>query len=753
MKKFYAILLVLLTTCVCQVHALSKDGFFRVDNVMYQVTNLDNMTVSVYRVDPGVTGTLTIPATVNDQMGNELTVTGLAKDCILGTQITKIVLPSTLLDDTKAGGFQYGSLACPTLKEIALDPGNTDFKVVDGVLFNANGHRLEAYPANRPGTAYALPSKDLVAVMPFAFAEAQNLETLTIPTGYFGQWNTEEKECKGCWAYISSLKNYVVEAGNKYYSVRDGVLYKKGTKMALVSYPANKEDKTFTVPDDNIIVTAEPYAFSGVSALEEINFSNIQYWQQPVIMNCKNIKKITGTNSTYLIFKDNAVLTQANALYYTPSAGGGTYTVPDYVTGLKAYSLSFSDFDKVVIGAKCTGIGDHAFYNSNVKEVDLSNFANTIWDNTFTRSKLEKVDLPATVNQVSTSAFQRCNNLKSVTFADGSTASSIDKNAFADDPLLETVNFGQDTQLSSIGNGAFALCPRLKSLAIPASITDLGRGIACGDTNLAYFDLSNTEIDISEVDRSSEMFDGLDAHTLVFLPQAEDEASTVAGDNIVNIDGDGNRTAESISLYNQATSFETPYSFTAKKVTYDRSFTKDTYATVAFPFALNATQVEALGKMYSFQNVSNNEAVFDDKAASETAAYQPYLLLSNGTAFSAENVKFEIVNENGASPDFAACFESTNERGKLGLNSDFSATNAPVFRTLADGETILPFHAYITSSATSLPVKGAEATNISNIRVSGKAASSVYTLNGSKLSTMPTQPGIYIIGKKKVLVK
>ena len=752
MKKFYAILLVLLTTCVCQVHALSKDGFFRVDNIMYQVTSLDYNTVSVYRVDPGVTGTLTIPATVEDQMGNELTVTGLAKDCILGTQITKIVLPSTLLDDTKAGGFQYGSLVCPTLEEIALDPGNTVFKVVDGVLFNANGHRLEAYPANRPGPSYTLPS-DLVAVMPFAFAEAQNLETLTIPTGDFGHWNTEEKECKGCWAYISSLKNYVVEAGNKYYSVRDGVLYKKGTKMALVSYPANKEDKTFTVPDDNIIVTAEPYAFSGVSALEEINFSNIQYWQQPVIMNCKNIKKITGTNSTYLIFKDNAVLTQANALYYTPSAGGGTYTVPDYVTGLKAYSLSFSDFDKVVIGAKCTGIGDHAFYNSNVKEVDLSNFANTIWDNTFTRSKLEKVDLPATVNQVSTSAFQRCNNLKSVTFADGSTASSIDKNAFADDPLLETVNFGQDTQLSSIGNGAFALCPRLKSLAIPASITYLGQGIACGDTNLAYFDLSNTEIDISEVDRSSEMFDGLDAHTLVFLPQAEDEASTVAGDNIVNIDGDGNRTAESISLYNQATSFETPYSFTAKKVTYDRSFTKDTYATVAFPFALNASQVAALGKMYSFQNVSNNEAVFDDKAASETAAYQPYLLLSNGTAFSAENVNFEKVPENGASSDFAACFESTNERGTLGLNSDFSATNAPVFRTLADGETILPFHAYITSSATSLPVKGAEATNISNIRVSGKAASSVYTLNGSRLSTMPTQPGIYIIGKKKVLVK
>ena len=754
MKKFYAILLVLLTTCLCQLHATSKNGFIRVDNIIYQVTDLDKAIASVYRVDPDVTGTLTVPSTIKDASGTEFTVTGLAKGCILNTQITKIVLPSTLLDDTKAGGFQYGSLACPTLKEIALD-GNTDFKVVDGVLFNANGHRLEAYPANRPGNSYALPSKDLVAVMPFAFAEAQNLETLTIPTGDFGQWNTEEKESKGCWAYISSLKNYVVEEGNKYYSVRDGVLYKKDaygkSAYLLVSYPAKKTGKTYTADAD--IITVEPYAFSEVSDLEEINFSSIEYWIQPVIMNCMNVKKVTAKDSRYLKYKENAIFNEAYLLYYTPSVSGGTYTVPDYVKGIYPYGLSYANFDKVVIPKTLNFIGDHACLNANIKEIDLSQFVGTIWAQTFMGTKLEKVELPAAVDNIYPSAFQSCKNLNSVTFADASSVDGIGENAFADDPVLETVNFGQDTQLSTIANGAFALCPHLKSLSIPSSIVTLGKGIACGDTNLAYIDLSNAELNIKAVDRTSDTFDGLDAHTLVFLPQAEDESSTITGENIVNIDGDGNRTAASIALYNKATSFETPYSFTASKVTYDRAFTKDTYATVAFPFALTATQTATLGKMYAFQNVSNNEAVFEDKAASETAAYQPYLLLSNGTAFSGENVKFEKAPENGASSDFAVCFESTNERGKLGLNSDFSATKAPVFRTLADGETILPFHAYITSSAASLPVKGAEATNISNIRVSGKAANSVYTLNGSKLSTMPTQSGVYIIGKKKVLVK
>lgn len=368
-------------------------------------------------------------------------------------------------------------------------------------------------------------------------------------------------------------------------------------------------------------------------------------------------------------------------------------------------------------------------------------------------SKLEKVELPATVDVIYNSAFQQCNNLKSVTIADNASLSAIYDQAFLADPVLENVNFGTDSQIQLINASAFALCPKLKSLTIPSNISTLGDGVASGDDNLAYIDLSNTELTFDAVDRTKDAFDGMDAHTLVSLPQAEDESSTITGENIVNVDGNGNRTAASIALYNKATSFETPYSFTASKVTYDRAFTKDTYATVAFPFALTATQTAALGKVYAFQNVSNNQAVFDDNVTSETKAYQPYLLLSNCTAFSAENVKFENASGNSASGDFAACFEATNESGKLGLNSDFSATKAPVFRMLADGETILPFHAYITSTATSLPVKGAEATNISNIRVNGKTSNSIYTLNGSKLSTIPTQPGVYIIGNKKVLVK
>ena len=756
MKKFYAILLVLLTTCLCQLHATSKNGFIRVDNITYQVVDLDNAIVSVYKVDPSVTGTLTVPSTIKDASGKEFTVTGMEKDCILNTSITKIVLPSTLADNNGAKGFQYGSLACPTLTEIAIADGNSVFKIVDGgVLINANGRRLEAYPANKADKEYTLPSS-VWAVMPFAFSEARNLETLTIDKAciWTHEYDTGGYGNLGAWANFYSLKNFKLEAGNTEYEVRDGVLYRatgwtEGGYF-LCCYPAGRTDKSYSTPVD-VYMLCE-YSICGASNLEELKLNGVKYFSQPCILNCKNLKKITGVDKRWIKFKDNAMFDDKWTLSAAP-AGNGTYTVPDYCTGLKAYSLSYTNYDKVVIPKSTTALGDHAFYRSNIKDIDMSQFSGKIWSKCFMGSKLEKVELPVNVSSIDDGAFQQCNNLKSVTFADGTTTVGIGEHAFADNPKLETVNFGSDSELFSISNGAFALCPQLRSLSVPGSVVTLGKGIAAGDTNLAYVDLSNLELNIKAVDRTSDIFDGMDAHTLVFLPQAEDDATAITGENIVNIDADGNRTAASIALYNKATSFETPYSFTASKVTYDRAFTNGTYATVAFPFALTSAQTDALGKMYAFQNVADNQAVFENSASSTTKAYQPYLLLSNGTAFSAENVKFEKASENSVSGDFAACFEATNESGKLGLNSDFSATKAPVFRTLADGETILPFHAYITSTASSLPVKGAEATNISNIRANGKVDNSVYTLNGSKFSTMPTQPGVYIIGNKKVLVK
>lgn len=190
MKKFSTILLVLLTVCLCQLHAATKGDLIRVGSIVYQVTDASKYTVSVYHVGSDVSGELTIPSSINDASGQAYSVTGTLLECLKDASVTKITLPSTLAETSKFDnsddkGYQYGSLECPTLTEIAVDANNKVFKAVDGVMFNYRGSRLEAYPSNKATTEYTLPSS-VAGVMPLAFSGARNLETLTIPKGSFG---------------------------------------------------------------------------------------------------------------------------------------------------------------------------------------------------------------------------------------------------------------------------------------------------------------------------------------------------------------------------------------------------------------------------------------------------------------------------------------------------------------------------------------------------------------------------------------
>lgn len=652
MKKFSTILLVLLTVCLCQLHAATKGDLIRVGSIVYQVTDASKYTVSVYHVGSDVSGELTIPSSINDASGQAYSVTGTLLECLKDASVTKITLPSTLAETSKFDnsddkGYQYGSLECPTLTEIAVDANNKVFKAVDGVMFNYRGSRLEAYPSNKATTEYTLPSS-VAGVMPLAFSGARNLETLTIPKG-FGQYNNEQSDANmGCWANILSLKKYIVEEGNSRYVTVDGILYYVATsgankgKKALVSYPAARTDKSLTTADD--VITLFPYSISGASNLEEINLNKIQYWSRPAIVNCRNVKTIKGTNSTFLQFKDNAVFTEKNMLYFAASGNGGTFMIPDGTTGLDKYSFGYSKFDKVIVPSSVEAIANYAFYGSDVKEVDLSQCKDTaVWQYT----------------------FANCANLRYLSFP-------------------STVKFSQTSTKIDV---------------VPARIV-------YGDSNLAYLDLSKTGLNIKSVNRNSGYLDGMDAHTLIFLPAK----NTLTGENVVNTDADGNRTAESITLSSTATSFATPYAFTAKKLTFDRTFTANQYATLTLPFSLTADETAKLGKVYALNapenSVEESEAFFDQTADAITAN-KPYLVLpstSITSAFTKENVSIEATPTN-VSEGFNPCFYATNESGDLGLNADFTTTTDPAFTSLSDGQIILPFHAYWKSSSfTNVPV-------------------------------------------------
>ena len=95
--------------------------------------------------------------------------------------LTSLTIPDTLC--TIEGWLPYGTtfiqevfLGCSGLTNIIVDPLNSYWSSLDGVMFNKDRTTLFAYPAARPGAAYIVPAT-VQSIAPYAFG-ARNLTSV-----------------------------------------------------------------------------------------------------------------------------------------------------------------------------------------------------------------------------------------------------------------------------------------------------------------------------------------------------------------------------------------------------------------------------------------------------------------------------------------------------------------------------------------------------------------------------------------------
>lgn len=209
----------------------------------------------------------------------------------------------------------------------------------------------------------------------------------------------------------------------------------------------------------------------------------------------------------------------------------------------------FSNQDKlktITISNRVTFIGESLFSScSSLKTIEIPNSVTTIGNGAFYGcDSLTSIEIPSSVTSVQTNydvpiygAFERCSNLKTVTFGEDSqltsigvktfygcssltgieipnNVTSIKGGAFMDcDSLisieipnsvisidyyssydnfgafkgcsnLKTVTFGENSQLTSIGELAFMYCSSLTSIEIPNSVISIGYQVFYGCSNI-----------------------------------------------------------------------------------------------------------------------------------------------------------------------------------------------------------------------------------------------------------------------------
>ena len=138
-------------------------------------------------------------------------------------------------------------------------------------------------------------------------------------------------------------------------------------------------------------------------------------------------------------------------------------------------------------------IGDHAFQYSHLGSITIPASVTCIGEEAFSSCGfLTTINIPASVTSIGIHAFGSCGldaNALTVTFATGSTLTTISEGVFSNCYYLTTIDI--PASVTSIGAGAFFGCIGLTTIDIPASVTSIGDDAFSWCANLATVTLNS----------------------------------------------------------------------------------------------------------------------------------------------------------------------------------------------------------------------------------------------------------------------
>lgn len=204
----------------------------------------------------------------------------------------------------------------------------------------------------------------------------------------------------------------------------------------------------------------------------------------------------TVTSMGQQIFKDSKSLTSVTLPTGIASSFGCTSTVVSPSNACFAF-LNCAAFTSVSIAATVGAIGIHAFMNCpTIKTVNFLGSLTSIGSYAFDScSSLVSVSGLSAVAKIGAQIVRNCNSLKSVTLSNA-VASSFGCSSTvvsSSDACFAFLNCNILTTVTTLGIQAFSYCPRITSVTIPNSVTDIGNNAFGSSNSLATINLINCE--------------------------------------------------------------------------------------------------------------------------------------------------------------------------------------------------------------------------------------------------------------------
>ena len=229
--------------------------------------------------------------------------------------------------------------------------------------------------------------------------------------------------------------------------------------------------KTVTFAEGSQLTSLGESAFRYNQSLESINIeacTKLTAWPNSWLSSCSSVKSLTVP----------ATVTEFGSWMfdYTNNIETITFLAPSVPNNF--YNGSGRKLTTLNIGAGVKSIGEYAF--SSIKTLKTVSIDAGVSDLNIMKSAfndcdgLKSINLPAGLVTLGSYAIASCDSLVTVTFAEGCQLASLGESAFRYDNRLESINIEACTKLTAWPNSWLSSCPSLKSLTVPASVTEFG---------------------------------------------------------------------------------------------------------------------------------------------------------------------------------------------------------------------------------------------------------------------------------------
>ena len=438
-------------------------------------TNNGTITITGY-TGPG--GAVTIPSMING-----LPVTSLGDSAFyFSTRLTSMAIPTSVTSLGDAA-FQYCTILtnvtipssvtnigagaffdCSSLIAITVNPLNSVYSTVDGVLFNSSQTTLIQCPGGKGGTCTVPASVTNIGA--YAFYHCASLTAIT------------------------------VTAPNPIYSSVDGVLFKQ-SQTTLIQCPEGRAG-AYTIP--STVTSIGDWAFSDCTSLTGIaigsSVTNIGY---EAFYDCSSLTAITvdAANAVYSSVVGVLFDKSQTTLIQCPEGKAGSCTIPSTVTHIGSdafyYCRSLTAITVDAANSVYSSVDGVLFDKSQTTLLQCpegkagaytipSTVTNIASEAFYYCASLTNVTIPKSVTSIGSQVFTFCSSLTAITVdAANSVYSSADGVLFDKNqttliqcPEGKTGSCPIPNSVTSIGDWAFYFCISLTSVTLGNNVTNIG---------------------------------------------------------------------------------------------------------------------------------------------------------------------------------------------------------------------------------------------------------------------------------------